>query len=377
MGERLTWKYRITVHLIAFGWCTVMAFFYAILYYESESFQGAETTILRELVPALLGWWPCVIMIAVVLWMNQLFPFTKGRITAPIIAHVVASVALALAFRVYIVYLYEELYGYREVLFFSAGNLLIRSMYYWLILAFFLGIEYYRRYRERVVRTSRLEAQLARAQLQVLKMQLHPHFLFNTLHAVSTLMHRDLDAAERMITRLSDLLRQSLESLGAQEVTLRKELDFLKLYLDIEQIRFGDRLEVERDVEPEALTALVPNLILQPIVENAINHGISKITSQGRITLQAGRQNNTLCIEVRDNGPGLPGGETAPRLQVGLTNTMARLEQLYGGQGEIEFVTPDAGGLAVRMRIPFHTDPAMGTLLAEKENADDQDDHRG
>ncbi|MHC4945171.1 MAG: sensor histidine kinase [Planctomycetota bacterium] len=373
MVERLTWKYRLTVHLIAFGWCTIMAFFYAILYYESMSIRGEETSILRELVPALLGWWPCVIMIAIVLWMNQLFPFVKGRVTSAVIAHGIACILISIAYQVYNRYLYEELYGHREILFMSAGTLLIRCMYYWLILLFFLGIDYYRRYRERVVRTSRLEAQLARAQLQVLKMQLHPHFLFNTLHAISALMHRDLEAAERMITRLSELLRLSLENLGSQEVTLRKELDFLKVYLDIEQIRFGDRLMVERRVEPEALPALVPNLILQPIVENAINHGISKIASQGRITLQAGKLDHTLCIEVCDNGPGLPEGEATPRSKVGLANTMARLEQLYGNRGEIEFVTPEVGGLTVRMRIPFHTDPEMGTLLAEKENADDQD----
>ena len=148
-------------------------------------------------------------------------------------------------------------------------------------------LEYYQKYRDRELHTSQLETQLAKAQLQVLKMQLHPHFLFNTLHAISALMHKDVERADLMIVRLSELLRQTLENGGTDEVLLRQELDFIKTYLEIQQIRLGARLTVEMDVDPGTMHALVPNLILQPIVENAIRHGIAPRSGPGRIEIRA------------------------------------------------------------------------------------------
>jgi sensor histidine kinase YesM len=229
-------------------------------------------------------------------------------------------------------------------------NLLIYAAIVGMLYAF----DYYRKYREHEVKASQLEAKLAQAQLQALKMQLHPHFLFNTLHAISTLVHKDAEAADRMIARLSDLLRLSLDNLGEQEVPLKHELEFLERYLEIEQIRFGDRLTVEMAIEPEALDAMVPNLILQPMVENAIRHGIAPRSVPGRIEIRAKRENNQLQLSVRDDGAGLPDGKsTALKEGVGLTNTKARLQQLYGAASRFDLLNAEGGGLVVALSIPW------------------------
>jgi len=181
------------------------------------------------------------------------------------------------------------------------------------------AIYYARDARSRQVQATELEARLAVAQLDVLRMQLHPHFLFNTLNTISALMHRDLQAADRMLALLGDLLRDSFEKISAQEVSLKQELGFLEKYLEIEKTRFRDRLSVDTEIDPEAWDAEVPNLILQPLVENAIRHGIARRRAPGHIRLAAWRDADRLELRVRDNGPGLSSeGELLGRSGVGL-----------------------------------------------------------
>jgi LytS/YehU family sensor histidine kinase len=184
-------------------------------------------------------------------------------------------------------------------------------------------------------------------------MQLNPHFLFNTLHAISSLMHRDVEAAERMLVQLSDLLRRALESTDTQEVPLREELDFLSRYAEIEQARFGERLKIEMNIAPDALDALVPNLVLQPLLENAIRHGIEPHARAGRVQVIAKRDGESLHLEVRDNGGGIVNGKVAEG--VGLSNTRARLKQLYFERHDFELGNIGNGGVSVRIRLPFHT----------------------
>ena len=164
-------------------------------------------------------------------------------------------------------------------------------------------------------------------------MQLHPHFLFNTLHSISALLNKDPQASRKMITRLGDFLRLTLENSGAQEVTLQKEMEFLTCYLEIERIRFQDRLVTRMNLDEETLDAMVPNLILQPIVENAIRHAIAPRSTPGQIEIEAKQQGSKLRIQVRDNGPGISEHRTSDSVftkGVGLTNTGTRLKQLYG-----------------------------------------------
>lgn len=240
------------------------------------------------------------------------------------------------------------------------GRLPIDVIIYWVIVGTGYAFEYYHRFREQQLqaaclelRATQLETQLVQAQLQALKMQLHPHFLFNTLHAISALMDDDVKGARRMIARLSELLRLTLENVGQQEVSLRQELDALERYLEIEQIRFQDRLTVRLAVTPETLDASVPNLVLQPIVENAIRHGIAPRSSAGRIEIRAERRNGMIELEVIDDGPGLQLGGEAFKEGIGLANTRARLQQLYGDEHRIEIKDADEGGLAVKLSIPF------------------------
>jgi LytS/YehU family sensor histidine kinase len=223
------------------------------------------------------------------------------------------------------------------------------------------AINYYRRYREGQLRTLQLEAQLSQAQLQALKMQLHPHFLFNTLHSISALLTRDVESARKMITRLGDFLRLTLENSGSQEVTLQQEMEFLSCYLEIERIRFQNRLVTRMDLGEQTLDAKVPNLILQPIVENAIRHGIAPRSTPGLIEIEAKQDNGTLRIQVRDNGPGLSEHRTSEYLfkkGLGLANTETRLKRLYGAAHYFDLRNNPAGGLIVTLEIPFHKDGA-------------------
>jgi len=222
---------------------------------------------------------------------------------------------------------------------------------YWTIAGIRWGLEHY---KNQQVRASRLETRLAEARLETLKSQLQPHFLFNTLHAISALMHKDVAAADQMIARLSDLLRLSLDTGAAQEVSLERELELLEKYVEIERVRFQDRLTVEFDVAPETREARVPNLLLQPLVENAVRHGIAKRRGPGRIEIRAVRRDGRLELAVRDDGEGLAGG-AAGGAGIGLANTRERLAQLYGSEHRLELRDAPGGGLEVAIAIPFNT----------------------
>jgi sensor histidine kinase YesM len=227
---------------------------------------------------------------------------------------------------------------------------------YWLIIAIYQGIDYYRKFIDKELRASQLEARLVTAQLDALRMQLHPHFLFNTLNSVSVLMRRDADQAERMLVQLSSLLRVTLARNAAHEVQLRQELDILEAYLEIERIRFQDRLTVRMHIDPPALDALVPQLFFQPLVENAIRHGIATRESGGEIDIQAECRNGVVRLEVRDNGPGLTARGDQLVEGIGLSNTRSRLAYLYGTASSLSIRNGEDGGLIVAATVPFHTE---------------------
>ena len=257
------------------------------------------------------------------------------------------------------VWLAQFIYGFGQSFYYlSTKKFHINLLTYFVIVGVSHAIEYYRRYQERETLTAQLEAQLSRAQLHALKMQLHPHFLFNTLNTISALIHRDPRAADRMVARLGDLLRLTLDGQGIEEVPLKEELEFLGKYLEIEQTRFHDRLSVEMEIDPASLDARMPNLLLQPLVENAIRHGISARPGAGRIEIRARRENGTLLLAVRDDGTGLPADwQVSEQLGVGLANTRARLAQLYGARHTFTLANVPGGGLEVAIAIPFSTAP--------------------
>jgi len=235
---------------------------------------------------------------------------------------------------------------------------------YLAVLAAGFARDYFLRYRERqaeaarlLAETARLSGQLADARLSALRMQLNPHFLFNTLHAVSALVERDPAGVRRIIARLSTLLRRTLDESTPAEVPLRDELDFLRDYLDIQRVRFQGSLDVAEEIEAGALDALVPNLILQPLVENAVEHGVSRVEhGAGRLTVRARRAGDRLVLDVEDNGPGLS-DEAAERSAqgVGLRNTRARLDALYGPAAALALGPAPGGGTRATITLPFHT----------------------
>ena len=215
---------------------------------------------------------------------------------------------------------------------------------------------YYQRFRASQLEEASLRAQLAQAQLRALKMQLHPHFLFNTLHSISSLVLEDPLKANSMIARLGDFLRLTLDHSDQQLVSLKEETEFVRCYLEIEQVRFGDRLTVDFKIEPGTLGAEVPHLILQPVVENAIQHAIAPHATPGRIEIMASRRNDSLHLEVSDTGLGL--GRIGKGLEghgVGLSNVRARLERLFGHNFSLEMTNGSSRGLIVTIEIPFRS----------------------
>ena len=221
------------------------------------------------------------------------------------------------------------------------------------------------RLRERGLEQARLETQLAESRLAALKAQLQPHFLFNTLNAIAALVHTRPDSAERMIVLLSDLLRASLSSGADHEVPLRDELGLLERYLEIELMRFPDRLRVAAEIDPETLSAAVPPLILQPLVENAIRHGISRRAACGTVTVRTRREAGTLVVEVADDGVGVGGdGTPAPGRGLGLANTRARLHELYGDGAGMSLQANDGGGALVRLTLPWRPGAAVSAAPA-------------
>lgn len=226
------------------------------------------------------------------------------------------------------------------------------GLLYWLVLGADWAVEHSRRAQERQVRASQLETQLVQARLQALQMQLHPHFLFNALHTIGTLVRTGQDAvAVRVVAGLGDLLRRVLDGAQATEVPLKQELDFVRGYLEIERVRFRERLRFTIEADPDTLDAAVPQLLLQPLVENAIRHGVAPQERGGQIIIGARRIADQLCLLVRDDGTGLNG---QPDGGLGLANTRQRLQALFGVEHTFEVVSAPDGGVEAQIAIPFH-----------------------
>jgi two-component system LytT family sensor kinase len=222
---------------------------------------------------------------------------------------------------------------------------------YWAMIGLAHALAYRAEAQARAVESAGLEGRLAHAQLQALQSQLQPHFLFNTLHAISAMVRRDAEGAELMIERLADLLRMTLKAGAASEVPLRQELAYVEHYLAIERVHMGGRLIVASDVSEDALDGFVPPLLLQPLVENAIRHGLARRAAGGRLELRAWKTEECLELEIADDGVGLPPG--ARRIGLGLENTRRRLEQLYGDRQRFEIGSRVGGGVSVRITLPY------------------------
>ena len=365
--------------LILLAW-TLVGLSFTLNYYFFASHYVAifnkQPTLTGMLIWELPYWLLWAALAPVIFRITRRYPLERDRWFTSSLIHIAACLLLSFVHRaIYLVVgwllhvaVYQQFSSipelYQSDIFF---NLPTGFMSYGTFMLIGIVIDYYRRYQQEELRASRLKTELAQAQLQALKMQLHPHFLFNTLNSISALLDEDVEAADEMLARLGDFLRLTLENSGAQQVSLQEELEFLRCYLEIERVRFHDRLTIILEIQPETLDARVPNLILQPIVENAIRHGIVSQIAPGRIEIKSSRTNGSLRLVVKDNGPGLASHQDSSgrlRSGLGLANTRARLEQLYGPAHHFDLSDAIEGGLEVALEIPF--EKASSVLAEEK-----------
>jgi two-component system LytT family sensor kinase len=349
------------------GVATVLGLFSALQAFNYVAFFSEQ----EQPFPILLAlnvsyWYAWAVLVPPILWLAQRYRFGRETWKRAAVVHVFGVLAATFSHAVLWVtlrvFIMEWLAG-REVEWWSVVRERFflyfdwEMMTYWAVVGLSHALMFHRESQERAVAGAQLETRLVEARLQALQRQLHPHFLFNTLHAISALMHRNVDAADAMLARLSDLLRLTLDRVGLQLVSLKDEIDFVEKYLEIERTRFGDRLQVHMAIEPGTLDASVPNFVLQPLVENAVRHGIGPLVTGGRIDISAERRDARLLLVVRDSGAGVePAKLSAFNSGVGLSNTRSRLEHLYGTHHRFEFQTPPGGGLAVTVEIPFVLD---------------------
>jgi sensor histidine kinase YesM len=348
-----------------------------------RSFKASPISLKEQMAWEIVYWVVWAALAPLIFWITRKLPIDRKRWVSSLLVHLSAGALLVVVHRAFYLFIAWLLYVaphdpatsvfslYRRVLFFNlpTGLMSFASI---LLVSYLVG--YYQRFQEEELKASELKRQLAeaqlqvaRAQLQALKMQLQPHFLFNTLNSISALLHEDIEAADEMLARLGDFLRMTLDNSGAERVTLQEELEFLRCYLEIERVRFQDRLTVSISVESEALEARVPNLILQPIVENAIRHGVVRRLGPGLIEVVGTRVGDRLGLRVVDNGPGMEAGaalDSRVREGLGLANTRARLEKLYALDYSFEYVNAPGGGLQVSVQIPFEVATAAEPPIA-------------
>jgi two-component system, LytTR family, sensor kinase len=361
------------------GVWTLYGLFFASQSYLNQSFFGREVRWGQTLVIWMICSFAWALLTPFILWLARRFPFARKNWLAPLLVHCTAAIFFSLFSLVVYALIWRFLFWSQIttiVPFSSLKNLMIAEFHsglliYASIIAIRNALDTYRKYQEREVRAAQLEAQLTQAQLDALRKQLHPHFLFNTLNTVSILIDEDTGAARDMLVRLSDLLRSTLDGAKTHEVSLKQELEFIESYLEIERMRFHDRLTVEMYIDPKTLSAQVPDLILQPLVENAIRHGIAPRSAAGTIEIHADRQNGDLRLQVRDNGKGLPPGQQQlSKTGVGISNTQSRLRQLYGFKHSFAIHNLDEGGVMVNITIPFHTTSLVSN---GRESSDEED----
>lgn len=345
--------------LLIFAFWTVIGLSFAGQFFISSSQLGRPISWRQALGHSLADWYVFALLSFIPVLLARRFSLDGAAWLPRVVLHFAAGAAFSLAYvatRTLVGIWQSTSAPSVEVFSATFGPLLVKTWHfnfliYWVIITVCHALAFYRRDQQRSARTADLERRLAEARLQALQMQLNPHFLFNTLHAISSLMHQDVDAADRMISRLSELLRYALESTDQHEVALKDELAFLNRYLEIEQTRFGERLRIEQHIDPRSGDLLVPNLILQPLVENAIKYGIEPFARPGLLIIESRLEAHELMLEIRDSGRVSP--DQPVREGVGLSNTRARVRQLYGDADRLQIMPDKAGGMRAVLRLPI------------------------
>jgi sensor histidine kinase YesM len=343
---------------IAAFW-TLVGLAFASQFYLSSTLLGRSVTWGQAISYSLADWYVWAVLSVPILWLARRFPPEGDAPWRTAGIHLIAALFFSLLYvglRALVGQLHSLLIDEPVTFLEIFRPLLVKTfpfnlLIYGVIISVSHAIDYYRKYHERTVHTLELEKHLTEARLQALLRQLKPHFLFNTLNGIASLMHSDVEAADRMLVRLGELLRITMSHPGQPRTRLSEEIAFIEKYLEIERIRFRDRLAVEFDIDPAVLEAEVPSLLLQPLVENAIRHGIEAQARPGRLVLTARSTPGFIELTVRDNGAGQPAGGFT-REGIGLGNTRARLRELYGDRHRFELANHPDGGLVVRVLLP-------------------------
>jgi sensor histidine kinase YesM len=352
--------------ILFLGW-TLFGFFFAAQGYANGVFFGKTAPFIAQLSLWLICGYGWMILTPIVLFFSVSFQIKSGQLQRNLLIQLLLSIFISIIHLLLFVSFTSLLMGiagnpfsfteaFERLLF---TNFHFDFLVYWALIGIFHLREINRRFVERereaarlALETSQLETKLAEARLEALKMQLQPHFLFNTLNSISVLMRDDVATANKMLVRLSELLRTALKSENSKTVSLQEELEFLRDYLEIEQMRFQDRLTIDFKIENETLDAKIPNLLLQPLVENAIRHGIAKLSENGKILIKSKRNNGFIELSVSDNGKGLD-ELTISHNGIGLKNTKERLEKLYGEKQNFEIISSEKEGFTVNLKIPY------------------------
>ena len=360
--RRLTW----TQVLLPLGlWSLLVLFFSTRTEVRGEPFVWIPITWGQALKISLAQWSAWGVLALLIVWIDRRLPIERDALFRRFLIHVPLSLVFTVAYA-YFNYANLTILDAPRDASLLAGGILSTSwrmihrngtFFYWVIVGTYIAIDYQNHLRNRHVRTAELERLLSDARLNVLRMQLQPHFLFNALNTISAHIESEPRRARLMLERLGDLLRLSLDHIDHQEIELDQELAFVERYLQLQAMRFEDRLSVSMNLAPDVQGALVPPFILQPLVENAIQHGAGARSANGTIAVDAWRDNGHVRLAVRDNGPGLPAGWSMERNQgIGIANTRERLRHLYGEQNQSLKISQEAGGgVRVDLRLPFHS----------------------
>jgi signal transduction histidine kinase len=369
-----TFVKRILLRLgIIFGGWTTLGLLASVNVYLVRSKLGMHSDFIKTASAIILEYWIYAALTPPVLYIAQRFPLSAKRWVRTVAIHFAAYFAfcwaeVALAELLHVPMMLPKDFHGNTIWIRFLDSFYYSLWMYWPIVLIWNAYEYYQRYLERDSRAAQLEAQLTRAELEALRNQLHPHFLFNTLNSIASLMHEDLQGADDMIADLSYMLRAYLKDTKMQEISLRQEMDLLETYLRIQMRRFEDRLRYEIDVSETLYNAAVPTLLLQPFVENAILHGIAPKNSPGSVAIAARQSGVHLVLTVTDDGVGFTPGEN---VGIGVSNSRSRLKQLYGEDQSVELVSAPGQGTRVTVKLPFQFIlPNAGSLGDEDTNVD-------
>jgi two-component system, LytTR family, sensor kinase len=357
---RIGWKRFLTPLAL---WCLLVLFFSGRTEVRGEPYVWVPITWIEALKISLAQWSAWGGLALIVIWIDRRLPVEKDALIRRFLFHMPLSFVFTVAYT-YLNYAnLMVLDAPRDASLLSGGILATAwrvihrngTFFYWVIVGTYIAVDYQNHLKNRIVKTAELERLLSEARLHALRTQLQPHFLFNALNAISAHIEHEPKTARLMLERLGDLLRLSLDHIDQQEIRLEEELAFIEKYLQLQAMRFEDRLKVSMHLDAEALDALVPPFILQPLVENAVHHGASARSAQGMIAVDAWRSNGRVRVAVRDNGPGLPPGWSVDRHGgIGIANTVERLRHFYGDANQsLEFSAEPGGGVRVDVSLPF------------------------